>query len=184
MVFSDKHSDQQSMDLLRAIIKTADKSRLDNLPPFLRVLLSTDGTVTKSLAAYFGERIEVKSLIQSSTRLNIACSDLDKAVGDEVLQRRISLVGQRSSRIYVKAESLICCERLPKPLSVALEQGEMGIGELLRDSRLETFREITGFGFRHLSVNSCAEAWRCYRVWSNKQVLMQITEHFPLKNYL
>jgi hypothetical protein len=42
---------------------------LEALPPFLRTLLVTDGTVTKHLEAYFWEEVAVENLGQGMVRL-------------------------------------------------------------------------------------------------------------------
>ena len=105
---------------------------MEALPPFLRTLLVADGTVTKSLEAFFWEQIEVENLGQAPARLSEAAPWLNLAAGESVLERRVRLRGMESGRVYAYAQSLIKLEALPEHLRADLQQGRIGIGELLR----------------------------------------------------
>lgn len=150
-----------------------DASRL---PPFLRVLLATDGTVTKSLEAYFWEPIVVETLQQSRYLLPEPVASLDCRAGDEVILRRVQLRGKTSARCFVEADSLIRFALLPPPFQQALEQQNLGIGELVREQGLETYREI-------LSVQldePTGQVARTYRILMANRPIIQITERFWL----
>ncbi|MBI3610528.1 MAG: DUF98 domain-containing protein [Nitrospirae bacterium] len=114
--------------------------------PFLRALLVTDGTVTKFLEAYLWEPIRVEKLFQEETRSASAVPELELKSGDAVLLRRILLRGVQSGCVYTFAESHIRIDRLDVGIQNDLRQGRLGMGELLRDRRLETYREILDFG--------------------------------------
>jgi chorismate-pyruvate lyase len=114
--------------------------------PFLRVLLVTDGTVTKFLEAYLWEPISVERCLQEETFLKQNEPLLGVKKEESVILRRILLRGVRTGKVYTFAESLIRIHLLEQGIQKDLLEGRLGIGELLRDRRLETYREILEFG--------------------------------------
>ena len=153
-----------------------------SIPPFLRVLLSTDGTVTKSLESFFWEPISVTKVRQQVTVLNEDLHLLAKNRGDSILERQISLVGGRSKKEYGKAKSYLCLDLLPDKIAKSLLLGEIGIGELLREQSLETYREIVQCGYSH-DDRDAQIIWRTYLILYDKRPIIQITESFPLSLY-
>lgn len=151
---------------------------LAKLPPFLRVLLTTDGTVTKSLEAYFWEPVTVDVLQHALVELAEDAPHIDRQVGAGVLARKIELVGEQSGRVFGVADSLICEELLPDSIRDDLRAERMGIGELLRECGLETYREVLDIGC-HV-VEGQPLVWRTYRIAMGHQPLILITEQFPL----
>ena len=161
-----------------------------SLPPFLRTLLVTDGTVTKSLEAYFWEPVAVENLGQEVVPLARDTPWLGLERGAEVLHRRVRLVGGHSGTVYAHAESRIRLTRLPADLRDELRQGRIGIGELLRECGLETYRELLDFGvgpvqgLAHVfTVPDETLVHRTYRIAVGHQPAILITEHFPLSVY-
>ncbi len=150
---------------------------LERLPPFLRTLLVADGTVTKSLEAYFWEPVDVVQLSQAPRVLAEPVPALELAVGAEVFERRVQLIGAESRRPYAEAHSLIRLTALPGALREDLLAGRIGIGELLRECGLETYREILDVGKSGDSV------YRSYRILMQRRPIMLITETFPCAVY-
>ncbi|AGY59792.1 chorismate--pyruvate lyase family protein [Gloeobacter kilaueensis] len=143
------------------------------LAPVLRLLLVTDGTVTELLEAYFLEAIVVRKL----------------AVGredEDAFAREVLLVGARSGQCYVHARSLIWPQRLDERLRRGLFETDRGIGQLLRENRIESYRELercwrepAGARAGYFGVDAGVELLaRRYRVHSRAAVIMQITERF------
>lgn len=155
---------------------------LASLPPFLRVLLTTDGTVTKSLEAYFWEPVKVLKLAQFDLQLDAPLSSLNKAMGEQVLSREVELKGVNSAEAYAKAHSYICLEQLPAEIAEELQRERVGIGELLRELGLETYREL--LSFERFEREEQYFLSRCYRIVMDKKPFIQITETFPLSTYL
>jgi chorismate-pyruvate lyase len=165
--------------------------QLMDLPPYLRTLMVTDGTVTNSLEAYFWEQVAVQNLGQQVTRLDRELPQLELHPGDSVLRRRVRLVGTGSQRPYVFAESFLRLELLPDGLRQDIEAGKLGIGELLRECELETYRELLDFGVE--SVGGLAEllqvaeddplVYRTYRIAFHHHPMILITEKFPLARF-
>ena len=153
---------------------------MERLPPFLRTLLVADGTVTKSLEAFFWEQVEVDNLGQAPTQLLHDAPALELLAGASVLERRVRLIGVESKRVYALAHSLIKLEALPAHLREDLEQGRIGIGELLRERGLETYREILDVG---QSDATGEQIYRTYRIAIHHQAAIMITETFPCSVY-
>src|SRR5687768_3239840 len=74
--------------------------RLASLPSFLRVLLVTDGTVTRTLEAYFGEPITVRVLSHAEVRSERRYPAIDVLPGDSILRRRVILQGGHTRAVY------------------------------------------------------------------------------------
>ena len=168
-----------------------DDLDLAGLPPFLRTLLVTDGTVTKSLEAYFWEPVEVETLGQARIRAPAALPWLDLAAGAEVLDRRVRLHGTASGRFYAYARSELRLELLPARFRDDLLDQRIGIGELLRECGLETYREILDLGSARdpeiaaaLGVPGPSElVARSYRIVLGGQPAILIHEYFPLSRF-
>jgi chorismate-pyruvate lyase len=156
-----------------------------SLPPILRVLLLTDGTVTHSLAAYFGEEIRVQCLQQGECRPG-------------VIAREVMLRGAITSTAYAHAYSLIQLEYLDREIQDLLAEGRVGIGELLSARNLETSRQIIRVAPCHygptrpdpfvsdtdsnLSGARVVVA-RDYIIHSQGRPVIEVTEEFPVEVY-
>lgn len=149
-----------------------------SLPAFLRVLLTTDGTVTKSLEAYFWEAVKVSVKQHELVSLAEPAKHIHRQKGERVLSRRIELLGENSGTLYGWAESLICEELLPNSIRDDLRAQRLGIGELLRECGLETYREVLDIGRRE-DESGDAWVWRTYRIVMAGHPLILITEQFP-----
>jgi len=161
---------------------------LEGISPFLRTLLVTDGTVTKSLEAYFWERLEVQTICQDLEAISQDVAWLKLAAGSEVLTREVKLIGVSSERVYAGAYSMINLEAIPDYFSRQLIAGEIGIGVLIRDSGLESYREIVDFGAEKADavyygydsdVGSLDIIYRTYRIFLEGKPAIVITERFP-----
>ena len=158
-----------------------------SLAPFLRTLLVTDGTVTKSLEAYYWERVSVEMVSQASIAAEANINWLDVSLGDEVVGRRVNLRGTMTKTVYAHAFSIIRPNLIPELLRNRLLAGSLGIGELIRDCGLETYRELLEIGFGD-SITGFGETadvqeehvYRTYRIVLNQQPAILVTEHFPL----
>ncbi len=150
---------------------------LAKLPAFLRLLLTTDGTVTKSLEAYFWETVEIADLVQT---LGVDQST-NGVLAAPQLFRKVNLVGSHSKRRYARAESTVAINDLPPHLADDLLAGQIGIGELVRASGLSSFRQILAVGLHSTPLG--LEIWRRYAIYVHEQPAIQITEWFPLAIY-
>lgn len=164
---------------------------MGSLPPFLRTLLVTDGTVTKSLEAYFWEPVDVLPLGQKKVVLQASVEGLPVVSGDIALQREVSLVGRESERHYASARSFLALSQLPGDLAEAMVSGKIGIGELLREKGVETYREIIHMDFiaQDQSDDALFTSFegdlmsRSYRIRVAGTPAIVVTEYFPVMLY-
>ena len=168
-----------SSSRVSAFLEMPNQEDIAHLLPFLRVLLTTDGTVTKSLEAYFWEPISVVSLAQhyiAEVPFNV-----ETCLGNtqKLLKREVELCGVDSGKVYASAESFIAADRLLPSVREQLEAGQLGIGGLLRDCGLETYREILECGVEP----AVSKVWRRYLIHQGHSPIIQITESFPLAIY-
>jgi chorismate-pyruvate lyase len=159
---------------------------LATVPPFLRALLVTDGTVTKILEAYFWEPVEVVTLSQELVTAERAIDWIGVGEGDRVLDREARLQGARSGRVYATASSLIRTELIPETFRQRLIDREIGIGVLIRDSGLESYREVLEIGAEPSQGRDASgdDVFRTYRIIIAGAPVILITERFPLAPYL
>lgn len=157
------------------------------LPPFLRVLLITDGTVTRTLQAYFDEPIEIEVISHREMDSPRSYSDIGVAAGEKIIHRKVLLRGRRSRVAYAVAESAIALVRLPLEIQSRLATEALGIGELIRATRLETYREILSLDYTNasewagpLAVDAGSRiAMRRYAIHVASRPTIEITEVFP-----
>ena len=140
------------------------------LAPAERLLLVTDGTVTHMLEAL--------------TRGPVAVVIVDRDETGGVLHRQVRLETDAGA-VLLWAESTIHVECLPSVLRGQLVNGDIGIGQALRDARIDTHRDIGSFGYlssAHDGFPAFIQAQqdlirRTYRVHANGVAMMTITEY-------
>lgn len=153
-----------------------------------RILLATDGTVTSVLEAYAEEPVRATMLaqfVQPSRSRDAALLAVPE--GAPVLNRKVLLCGERSGRTFLYGQSLILVERLDRRIADGLVLTNKPIGILLRESRIETFREILTAGQER--AGACAAyfqaaedatlLFRTYRIEARGRPIMLVTERFP-----
>lgn len=165
------------------------RSHIDpsNLSIFERILLTTDGTVTDMLEAYFFEQIQLVKLSEQLVKLEQDLPELDLAKGSEAMERKILLQGKISRRNYIYAESILALDRLDEQFREELLQTKTPIGKIWLEQKVETFKEIIDTGKQPAnglcSYFNISEAdpvlFRTYCVRSNRKPTMMITEKFP-----
>jgi long-chain acyl-CoA synthetase len=169
----------------------AQSPDLSTLPPFLRVLAVTDGTVTKSIEAYFWEPVEVEVLAHAHMRSDQDYSDIEILSGEPILRRCVVLRGKITRSAYALAESILVAERVPEEMRRELIEGSKGIGELLRAAKRETYRELSAVRLAeagewaiHLGVEKhAAVMMRDYQIHIDGRAAIRIRESFPLLRF-
>ncbi len=170
------------------IVRNQRNEQLDMsvLPPIVRTLLVTDGTVTKTLEAFFWEPMQIERIEQALVALDEAIEPMQCGAGHEVLRRSIQIVGAETAAIYTYATSILNLAALPEPLYEPLVSGSIGIGELLRDHGLETYRQVFDIFFESLDGPADAQVQcvcRSYYIYYRQQPVIEVTEKFPLALY-
>jgi chorismate-pyruvate lyase len=153
-----------------------------SLPPFLRALLATDGTVTKILEAYFWEPVAVDTLEQRFETAEAEVPWIEVRTGDRCLIRDARLRGVHSGRGYAEAFSLIRTQLIPEGFRRRLIDREIGIGVLIRDSGLESYREVLDVAM-DTGEGGGKAVYRTYRIIIDGKPVILITEYFPLALY-
>lgn len=164
-----------------------DSLAMAALPPFLRTLLVTDGTVTKSLEAFYWEAIDVGTVWQDVIRAEESIDWLDVPKGEEIIGRRVHLRGRTSGVLYTRANSVIRPLLIPDALRTGLMAGSLGIGELIRDCGLETYRELLEIGVSGPTSSGAdpdavagPHIHRTYRIVVGGRPAILVTEYFPM----
>ena len=181
---------EDAVGLLRIDLQESLKqSTIDprSLSSFQRILLTTDGTVTEILEAYLWESVQVIKLDQSTVESEQEIPYLELPAKTSVMLRKILLRGKTSHKNYIYAESILVPDRLNANLRDSLINTKKPIGQLMNESRLETFRET--LNCRMEPAGDLAEYFaimpesmlisRTYRVLADRQPIMLITEKFP-----
>ncbi len=156
------------------------------LTPLQRALLVIDGTVTSFLEAWALEPVAVTRLWQGAQKLTAPDCWLALETGSTVIERAVLLSGARSRGFFVFAESRINVDCLPAGMLGPLEAGEVGLGQLLLASGLDSRREGLWYGREQLktlpepvaAVSDGDFLTRTYRVSTRGRPLMLITERF------
>lgn len=170
---------------------TGGSLRLPTLPPFLRVLLVTDGTVTKSLEAYFQEGIDVEVLLHTDVSSDRSYPEIEVAPADPIVKRRVILRGTLTRSAYAFAETIIATDRIAPEVRRRLAAGRKGIGEVLREGKLETYRELIGIRRAdagewavHLGVDRGSGVMiRNYKIYHLGRAAIRIEEVFPVSPF-
>ncbi len=123
-----------------------EKIELDALDPFLRNLLVTDGTVSRSLEAHTLRTVDVEPVEESEEAppAHVA-AHLQPDPGEPCLRRRI-VMRVDGTEPSVWAESFVVPDRMPAEFMTALRVHRQGIGGTLEQLKLETWRELLWFG--------------------------------------
>ena len=158
------------------------------VPPFLRMILVADGTVTKLLEAFFLTPIQIRIIAQDVTDAD----PFETGASEQVLSRAVVLDNAALGQTYGYATSFTVLRSLGPELREALLTGRIGIGALLRQQRMETFREHVSIRTREagdsagpLQISSGAPVVeRTYRIFTNRKPLVQICEVFPIEIFL
>lgn len=161
---------------------------LQQIPSFLRTLMVTDGTVTKSLEAWFWEPINIIPINNTLDILTQGVDGLEVVLGDKILQREVYLKGNHSEQFFAAARSTVSLKHLPKKVGHQLEEGIIGIGELLREQGVETYRDIFDIDYMKstpkddvlLKPLQGEVLSRSYRIRVNGHPAIIVTEYFPV----
>jgi len=151
-----------------------------------KALLSTDGSVTLLLGAFAGEDIDV-SVLDQQTCSEGSCLALRPGKHEQALKRTVLLRTATSRKNLAYAQACIAHERLDIALQRMLIDGNVPLGLVLRQGRVESFRALVDWGgckmedVPHLSAYlHCDElVHRTYHIVVDRTPLVRVTEYFP-----
>jgi chorismate--pyruvate lyase len=153
----------------------------------LRILIATNGTLTRILNVVANDEIVVQIVTQQIHPVAPKISELGQLPSGRVLQRRIVLKGRSSGNPFVAAESLIAIDLLPPAIMTSLTKTNRPVGEVMAASCLETFKEapkvwigespgwLAHAGYQNSRPRTVS---RQYRIITGGQPVFIITEYF------
>ncbi|KAA1250530.1 DUF98 domain-containing protein [Mycobacterium simiae] len=165
---------------------TLSDEEIRKLDRDLRILIATNGTLTRILNVVANEEIDVQ-IMHQRIRSAPKIPELAHSAVDRVLQRDILLKGRTSGSVFVAAESLVAIDLLPPEIVTSLTRTDDPIGEVMAASYIETFKEPAkvwvGELPRWLAFNRHPNlrtriVGRRYRVIARGEPVIIITEYF------
>ena len=177
----------------KAIISDSPDTASTALPSFascgsiLRSLLTTNGSITILLEAFFDEDQRADKVSERQVVLTQNYPDLGLTSGDPALEREIFLRGATTNRAYLHATTLVALNNVKPDFRESLITTGIPIGKLWDDYRMEIFKEVIRYDTR--PADDLAAGFgvdpndklltRSYRVFSDQRCIMLITESFP-----
>lgn len=161
---------------------------LVEMEPFLRGLLFTDGTVTRTLEVQTLSRVTVGVVDQTETTVaGQTASHLRIPAGTEAVRRRVLIGTQESTTPIIWAESHMLPSRLPPRFLGVLRGAPDGIGQSLQQVEMESWRELLWFGldsrpqWSRVDTHTPAHViTRVYRVITGSRPALLISESFSV----
>lgn len=135
--------------------KIAQLERENALSLEQKILLAETGTVEQVLSIIAGTPIKVI---------------VERQAGADIIEREVTLVAEYTGRPLIRAASRIYCENLPAGIVRKLRQKGSGIGTIMLQSRLETFRQIVRMGMKD------GKPFRVYRILHGGRIAFEIRE--------
>jgi chorismate-pyruvate lyase len=162
---------------------------IEALDPFLRGLLFTDGTVTRTLAVQMLAPVAVEPIGQLPVPTPTHVAEcLEAPPREESIRRRVGIGIGAPPTPVLWAESFIIPERLPPGFVGLLDSAPDGIGQSLQRFSLESSRELCWFGLAPVPAwapdgpGAAADTVLCrlYRIVSDGRPAILISEHFAV----
>lgn len=119
------------------------EEEVGKLSPVHKILLGTDGSVTRMLEIITGHPVTVVTRSQEVVRADRATADLLAIEeGEEVNHRVVELRDAESNEVLVYAVSDTPISRLPQAFKHDLMKADVPIGKIMQNHRIEARREI------------------------------------------
>jgi chorismate-pyruvate lyase len=173
------------MELLYELKKIESKI---SLSPVHKILLITDGSVTRILEALKGEKIRIETQKQEIINADEDISELlNVRVGEEVNHRIVNLV--YSGGVLANATSYTPISRLEERFKEKILRADIPIGKILSGFKMEFRRELKELGVISADKNlaklfevkeNSPILKRNYNIIYKKEILLNITELFDL----
>ncbi len=148
------------------------ESKIGPIPTIEKLILNTDGSVTKILELYLDQKIQIKHINQDKK------IDLDK---DEI-KREVLIKTDRFSLIYAKSK--IYKKNLSNTFLKKLTSKNMPIGKILSEEKIESRRKINEISYKENNLKEFFKTdnpllYRNYEILANGKILISISEFFP-----
>ena len=128
------------------------------------------GLAQKTLLAETGTIEQILSILTGSTvRVNI----LEQRENEKTISRE-SVILNDADRILIRAQSKIFAQNLPRKIVHQIREKQLGIGTIIANSHLETFRKIIEVGYDPVNRS----VFRRYQIIYGRKVAFEIREEF------
>ena len=157
------------------------------LSDFQKILLRTNGSITRLLETHLSEPIRLIKLSENLGQMKAQLPNIKLDTEGKVLAREVLLQGKNSCRNFIYANSRIFIDNLERQFSDKLLNSQTPIGKLWSEQKVETYKEIIDSGkepanelSNYFSIDPKENLFfRTYCVFSQKKLTMMITEKFP-----
>jgi beta-ribofuranosylaminobenzene 5'-phosphate synthase len=156
------------------------------LSPVQKILLTTDGSITRIFEALTGEEVSIETEEQKVIPANDEIAEaLDIGSGEEVNYRVVNL--KNSGGVLVHATSYAPLERIPSDFEDKITKADMPIGKIMQELKIEARREIVSCAVvkadqklaRLFDVPEGSNLLqRNYNIIHKNEILLNITETF------
>lgn len=150
--------------ILNDILKLEKRSNI-KLNSFEKILLINNGTTEQFL----------QILANSLTKI-IIMQQIEK---NNIITRKINIITKDQGKILAVANSIIYLENLPNKIKYEIRKGEKGIGMIILENKLETYKRITEIGYN--SKDNYIS--RKYKLLSGKHTISKVIENFLIGIY-
>jgi len=150
--------------ILNDILKLEKRSSI-KLNYFEKILLMNNGTT----------ELFLQILSNSLTKI-VIIQQIEK---NNIITRKINIITKDRGKILVEANSIIYLKNLPNKIKYEIRKGEKGIGMIILENKLETYKRITEIGYNSKE----SYIYRKYKLLSGKHIISKVIENFSLGMY-
>jgi len=145
--------------ILNDILKLEKRSSI-KLNSFEKILLMNNGTT----------ELFLQILSNSLTKI-VIIQQIEK---NNIITRKINIITKDRGKILAEANSIIYLKNLPDKIKYEIRKGEKGIGIIILENKLETYKRITEIGYNSKE----SYLYRKYKLSSGKHIIGRVIEKF------
>jgi len=155
---------KSNSNILNDILKLEKRSNI-KLNSFEKILLINNGTTEQFL----------QILSNSLTKIVI----MQQTEKNNIITRKINIITKDQGKILAVANSIIYLKNLPNKIKYEIRKGEKGIGMIILQNKLETYKRITEIGYNSKE----SYIYRKYKLLSGKHIISRVIENFLIGIY-
>src|SRR5215207_7020438 len=110
--------------------------------------------------------------------LQILSNSLTKIVIIQQIEKN-NIITKYRGKILAEANSIIYLKNLTNKIKYEIRKGEKGIGMIILENKLETYKRITEIGYNSKE----SYIYRKYKLLSGKHIISKVIENFSLGIY-